>query len=203
MRIERGINMEKIITLGINRVEKEAFEKHSRDTDDRWYLNKPTGSLWGSTYTPDDEYVSDWERWCDANGYAHYNNGIIYTLTSDARIYTIDSLHDFIELLTRYPLPEPTELRMAGTRVYLDFSKIMKDYDVLHLTRNGNCETHLIWNHPEIDVGGKKYRISDLNSWDIESWLILNFDSIDLDSVELYEKKLTKEMVAEEMPEIL
>ena len=75
----------------------------------------------------------------------------------------------------------------------------MRDYDVIHLTHNGNQETHLLWDRPEMYVDGKKFRVSDLNSWDVESWLILNFDSIDLDSVELYEKKLTKAMASEEM----
>ena len=188
--------MDKIISLGIDELRRDVFHPHTKSNElELYYLNKPYGSLWGSTYTPDDKYVSDWERWADGEDFAHYTYGIVYELKRDARVYTIDSLDDFVELLKMYPFPDPMyrdiNIRQIA-RLYLDFCKLMGDYDAIHLTHNGNAETHLIWNYPEIDVAGKKYGITNLNSWDVESWLILNFDSIDLDSVELYEKKTYK-----------
>ena len=86
--------MEKIITLGIRELSRDRFHTHpnmDKPELDKWFMNKPAGSLWGSTYTPDDEYVSDWERWADGEDYCHYNDGVIYTLNPDTRIYTIDS----------------------------------------------------------------------------------------------------------------
>ena len=153
--------------------------------------------MWGSTYTPDDKYASDWERWADGEDFAHYTYGIVYELKRDARVYTIDSLDDFVELLKMYPFPDPmyrdvnVNIRPLA-RLYLDFCKIMQDYDAIHLTHNGNAETHLIWNYPEIDVAGKKYGITNLNSWDVESWLIMNFHAIDLDSCRIWKRDESK-----------
>ena len=190
--------MNEIITLGIDQLLYSKFKTHNECDDELYYyLNKPSGCLWGSTYTPEDKYVSDWERFADRECFASYDHGVLYTLNNSARIYTINTLHDWITLLEKYPLPDPIHNRHInlyfGCKVYLNFPLLIKDYDVIHLTKEGSAMLHLLWgNVPEISVDGKMYKISDLNAWDVESWLIMNFHAIDLDSCRIWKRDESK-----------
>lgn len=188
---------EDILTLGIMELSKEKFNSHAnatkQDIDYYYFLNKPFGSLWGSTFTPSEEFCSDWDRWCTAEQYEMYVSGVLYTLKESARIYTIDSIEDFIFLLKKYPLFDEMYIHCNGhEKIFLNYSEIIKDFDAIHLTHKGNNETHLIWDRPEIKVQGKTCTISDLNAWDVESWCILNFDVIDLDSCRRYDMEENK-----------
>lgn len=184
--------MNKIITLGIDTLDEDKFNHHltSAKKQHMSALNKPAGSLWGSTFTPDEDYCSDWHRWSDQEEYATYTTGCIYQLKSTARVYTIDTVDDLVGLLKRYPYISYLGNWVHPLTVYIDYNKVCQDIDAIHLTHNGNNQTHLLWGHDviPIQVGGNNIscKISDLNSWDVESWLILNFDCIDLKSVQQY-----------------
>ena len=51
-----------ILSLGFNSFDASKFES-TRNSSDYMFLNKPKGGFWGSTFTPEDTYVSDWVRW--------------------------------------------------------------------------------------------------------------------------------------------
>ena len=183
-----------IITMGKKELKKELFDHHIDVSEEiikeMMYLNKPVGSLWGSTFTPNEKHCSDWVRWCDESTYRPADYGVIYSLHKNARIYTIDSQEDLGELVRRYPAFDDRELNVPGRRrkVYLNFGEISKDFDVIHLTDKGNIANHSYFNMAEVEIQGDKYSVFSLNSWDVETWLILNFDAVDLQSVRLYEK---------------
>lgn len=117
---------------------------------------KPTGGIWASTLLPLEENLSAWADWCISEDY-HVNELreiCIFSLKETARIATIDSFNDLIELHSKYPCKGILEDK------YLDFEKLSHDYDVIHLTENGQMAT----------------RLTSLNlyRWDCESFLIMN-----------------------------
>ena len=188
---------ERILTLGIERLCREKFNHINNFSNEEILtyssMNKPPGSLWGSTFTPGEKYCSDWDRWCTANCnpkmYDKYSScAATYKLSDAARLYTIDSLDDWLSLLRKYPSIDNSFVHMDGVpKVFLDYEKLVNDIDCIHLTINGNRKTHWLWN-TEIDISGQTCSVSHLNSWDVESWLILNFDAVDLDTCQLYER---------------
>ena len=177
--------------MGMRELKKELFNRHvnasEKDITSSMLLNKPVGSLWGSTFTPNEKHCSDWDRWSDEEAYRHSNYGVVYTLHENARIYTIDSQKDLVELACKYPAFYELGYRRQKS-AYLNFTEIVKDFDVIHLTDSGNIANHSYFNTPEVEIQGNKYSVYSLNSWDVETWLILNFDVVDLQSVRLYEK---------------
>jgi len=127
------------------------------------HFTKPIGGLWTSTYTPDEEYCSDWIRWC-AYEMPEWLTGECYVLypRKDARIYTIDSYSDLERLFRKYGI------RVVDTFAVLDWERIAKDYDAVHLTHKGMMETHLS-------------RPLSLYGWDCEStvWFRNVFEKVE------------------------
>ena len=70
----------KILSAGIDEINfdisADSFNGHMT------FLNKPSNALWGSTYTPQDYYKSDWLCWCINEDFEldRYNHGVIYNL---------------------------------------------------------------------------------------------------------------------------
>lgn len=99
-------------------------------------------------------------------------SGWVARLKPDARVATIDSLDDLKKLVERYPAKtDPDVAGMTGGR--LDFERMAKDYDVIHLTSDGQRRTRM----PHSLIGDKP---PDLYGWDLASSLILNKDALDL-----------------------
>lgn len=108
--------------------------------------NKPTGGLWTSTYTPDDEYASDWQRGRATNGliqvaYPKQVRLSVYRLYPDpeARILHIASLDDALEFTRAYHLatiPFPASMRGVAmlTPELTDWQRAARSYDAVHLT---------------------------------------------------------------------
>ncbi len=126
---------------------------------------KSTTGLWTSSWREETQ-DSDWVEWCRGENFGDPDKDQWFLLTPriDARIYMIDSLTDLERLLIQYEWYSPLAKKIARTvgrehaRYYtsIDFERLSKEYDALHLTEYGNGQLHL------------SYPL-DLNAWDSES----------------------------------
>lgn len=144
-----------IISFGKKVLTEEGFVPPKND----WV--KPIGGLWGSTYTPNQEYASDWQRWCMEERFGIDNEAaVIFTMKENAKVYEIDCREDLDYLAKRYNLKGSVFLTT------LDFEKMAAaGYGAIHLTADGQEETRFS-------------RPYSLYGWDAECWLILRFDAI-------------------------
>lgn len=98
---------------------------------------KPLYGLWTSTYADES---SAWVDWCLAEDFGNPHACSWWVLQPDpsSRVYVIDSAADLCVLCERYPDPTMAGL---GTLAFLDFERIARDYDGLHLTESGQWAT--------------------------------------------------------------
>jgi hypothetical protein len=141
-----------------------------RNDDASVYRKKPaqgTG-LWTSTWQEETQ-DSGWVEWCRGADFGEPENRIWFLLTpaEDARLLIIDSYHDMVTLIRRFPLRH----RLHGASLSsiaeeaglgadhftgFDFERMAEEYDGLHLTEQAAGALHL------------SYPL-DMNSWDCES----------------------------------
>ena len=175
---------ERILVAGINKIDPCRFTKTTGSmTNILDTLNKPNGGLWGSTYTPDATYPSDWIRWVKEEDYKvnRYNHGISFTLSNDATICEIDSAETYREIIKPYAV----EIRRSSSPIFhntlvLDWNKISKKYDVFHLTEYAFWSMRLpIDDRLKTDMG----YLPNFYSYDCETWIIFNLECIDHESI--------------------
>jgi hypothetical protein len=128
-------------------------------------INKPTGGLWTSSAC--DKYLSDWVKWCIDNCQIDWATGMnAYKLIpkSTAKIFTIDSKEDADLLANKYGVTG----QYTGSFLNVDWVRISKDYDAVHLTYEGQIETRMI-------------QKNSLYGWDCEStvWFRDVFEKIE------------------------
>ncbi len=138
------------------------------------FTRKPFGGLWTSSYTPNEEYCSEWIQWT-CNEEPRWATGICYLLEpeDDIKVYTIDKAEDLEKLFEMYP-------RIVDNYAFdINWKQVCKDYDAIHLTSNGQWATR--YETPK--YGGKL----NLYGWDTEStfWCRPKFKEIKyIDDVE-------------------
>jgi len=119
--------------------------------------NKPIGGLWTSTYTPDEEYCSEWIEWLCFNA-PEWVTGNCYLLIPEdnIKVYEIDKAEDLEKLFEKYGFDTPFGC-------FINWEKVCKDYDAIHLTSAGQWRTR---------EGTPKYgdRLN-LYGWETESTL--------------------------------
>lgn len=173
----------KLITTGISELDIQRFTPITNDKYD--FRNKPLGGLWASTYYEDEEYgySSEWISFCRYDFFRDaeqnlidkylqkYKNGVIFEIKDDSKICEIDNISDYLRILKTYS-------RIVEEKMALDFEKLSKDYDVIHLTENAVNEMRFILDYRNI---------IDFYSWDCESFIIFNLDCIDMDNSQVVE----------------
>jgi len=137
-------------------IDKSMLDKNKFKPIEDWILNKPSGGLWSSDYTPDEEYLSFWHEYSvktygDSN---HDLEAVIFEFKDDARILTINSRDDWELAQRRF-----SKGRLFKTK-HFSFEKASMYYDIIHVTANA------------VDT------ISDFWSYAIDSKIIMNFDCI-------------------------
>jgi len=94
-----------------------------------------------------------WRDWCEDENWGRSDDDSVYRLTVDGSvdIYVIDS-HDDLRFSKRYP----------------DYESVFKEYDGIHLTREGQIDTR---------IGSE----ADLCGWDVECvlWDDWHFTSVE------------------------
>jgi hypothetical protein len=110
---------------------------------------KPYGELWASPV--DSNY--GWKQWCTAAEFAvlSLERSFDFQLAADARVFQIDSRADLLKL---------SLLESLGFIAVPDFETIMKTWDVLFLTDEGQAAT--------------RFSQPSLCGWDCECILVLN-----------------------------
>lgn len=174
----------KLITTGITEIREELCHPVLNDLMDN--RNKPLGGLWASTYFQDEEnnHLSSWidfcltDYWVDDQGWLDkYSHGVIFELNPNSKICEIDCLVDYLAVLEKYSINYKTCRYKKG----LDFEKLSKDYDAIHLTDNAVREMRFV-----LDIDD----IMDFYSWDVESFVLFNLNCINRESIQyvkLYE----------------
>lgn len=132
------------------------FRREVTPVRNRDYFVKPFDGLWTSTYT---EGTSAWVEWCRAEEFGNPDKQTWFILEPDAsaRIYEIDTLDDLLFLLAHYPHPDREQAIYGRFMAYLDFERISRDYDAIHLTDAGQWTT--------------RFSEPSLNGWDCECTL--------------------------------
>lgn len=122
----------------------ERFNKPQNDIT-RAAVHKPRGGLWTSTYDPMEG--SAWLRWCKDQGFeAPPWHGFLIKPDPSAVIYMIDSVPDIELLFERYgyqPFIDLSQELITHQRLTqsLDFEKISRDFDAIHITERGHEAT--------------------------------------------------------------
>jgi len=154
--------------LGLKKPTKKEFDKITNMAKG---MNKPCGGLWTSSYFKDKK--CGWEEWIEKEEFDEdkYAKKWIVTINKDVKVLTIDSHKDMEKAYEDFPF--------LGDRLVpeLDYEKIAKKYDIVHLTENGFKECNL----GEIGkyIPTFKFLMLTFDSWDCESSLILNWKCIE------------------------
>lgn len=120
---------------------------------------KPTqGGLWTSSYLSRGEFCSDWHRWTKDKNFMvpQLEDCWMITPDPDARIYNVDTFEDLKWLVQNYRQTIPT---YRESEYDIDWEKVAKDFDAVHLTTRGQIQT--------------RYTKPGFYEWDAEStvWL--------------------------------
>jgi hypothetical protein len=95
---------------------------------------KPTGGLWTSTYTPDDEHPSNWVEWSTLEQFAVDKYAERWLLEpDDCRVAHVVTQDDLADLLATYRLevPKLEGLGLSFEKSLLDFEALAEDFDAL------------------------------------------------------------------------
>ena len=141
----------------VDRIKNKSF----RPIKNHKYKPKPYGGLWFSEYTPDEEFVSSWQKFNindnlfvdDVTG-----DGIVFDIDTCANIYRIDSYEDALSLCQNYG--DPSKDSFFGK--WINWEKVASKYDGVYLSTRG------------IDNGALRI----MRSWDIESGVLFNIKHI-------------------------
>ena len=112
---------------------------------------KPKGGLWVS---PKNDDLTIWEHFCSSENFNTHKLSIRnkILISNEAKVCTMNTLEDFHRLHKEYPA-------FQGSQPAIDWIAMSKNFDVFHLTEQGQAETRM----PTIMYG-----------WDIETIFIFN-----------------------------
>lgn len=145
-----------------------SFKKIQKITNGS-FIKPKRGGIWTSSYTPLDDFLSDWHQWCHCEMQSWIpKNKYLIIPRNDADVFLIKGMNELL-FLTRY-----FSLGSCGSIIYLDFEKMENYFDALSLTEEGQWNTRLT--HPS------------LYGWDSESTLWFSAESIK--QVILYDWKM-------------
>lgn len=83
----------------------------------RNWWDKPAGGLWASPLAEDGNTF--WEQWCSYEGYTARGQHRYKVTVNSEKVFTIDNLKDYKDLVTQYPT-------MRGGEVVLDYERMSR-----------------------------------------------------------------------------
>lgn len=185
--------MSRILVAGISEIDLSRFnnpaDKLIEEVCIISYLNKPNGCLWGSTMTPNAEFLSDWVRWVWQEDFhiGKYKKGISFTLKKKSRICTIDTPEDYKNMMKTYSKLMYTEGEYRNSSVnrrIIDFKKLANDYDAFHLTESAFWEMRFpLFRRGDWYRDEEGIEFGDFYSYDCETWILFNLDCINKGSI--------------------
>lgn len=133
------MNNNKFIMVGAPIISKELFRSILRPLNN--YSFKPSGGFWACKHINNISNISEWftHLMYDANSIALYKNlnqSTIFALKDSAKILTIDSSEQILELAKKYPsyhhiLGYHSEINDSNTM--FDFEILAQDYDGVYI----------------------------------------------------------------------
>jgi len=130
-------------------------------------LPKPWGGRWVSSWNP--ETGSDWVQWTlDQVPDWFEERGTVCEIDPNARILLIENRQDLRNILEVYP----GRMGFEGNQ-HIDYEKLAKDYDGIHVTKEG------------VNRVGGLYSTPNLDGWDVESTVLFRDVFRDCKSVNL------------------
>ncbi len=156
------------IHYGSDHLIKEKVTEMKHEAGSNMYINKPDFGLWGSPV--DCEF--GWKEWCESEDFHTdtLDQYFVFKVKDGAKIFTVrknDDVSDY--LLTPYLYT----LEYMFPPKYIDFNKIMKEYDGMELIHGDN--------YMDLHYGY-------FYSWDVDSIVVWNPDVIEV--VRKYTQKL-------------
>ena len=151
--------MSKIIKPQLFCTRKKEFGKILPVKNIICYPVKPTGGLWTSTYTPNDEYPSAWVKWCikEQPEWIKDINFFLLIPKENVNVFIINSFDDLKYLCERFIWPKADSISDVKIFAPLDWEEIAEYYDGVMLTEKGERET--------------RHSYPSLYGWDCESTL--------------------------------
>lgn len=139
------------IHYGADAFSMEKFEERRQNPHNNRYINKPPYGLWASPIDAD----LGWKDWCEAEEFHtdRLDKSFTFTLSDNAKILVVTSNDDIKDYISDFD-------KRVSLFKYLDFDKIMRDYDCMELV-------HTYGHYDELHGGF-------FNSWDVDSIVIWN-----------------------------
>lgn len=144
--------------------------------------HKPYGGLWCSSYSQD--YISDWFRYCKKEGLGICGErnlekikGHLIEVDENTRIYKVETEQDWIDFIEKYHLKVKSILSDEAYDLFIDYEKLAKEYDVLHI-QNQKVTRYLNSSDIPSFEGLEFHWFPNHVYFDAESSLILNKEVI-------------------------
>lgn len=149
------------IHYGSNQLFKDKVTEMKRLAGSNMWINKPDFGLWGSPV--DCEF--GWKDWCESEDFRTdaLDQYFVFKVKDGAKIFTVREDSDVSDYL--YAQHLYTLEYMFPPRNYIDFDKIMKEYDGMELIHEGNYSS-LYYTY--------------FYSWDVDSIVVWNPDVIEV-----------------------
>lgn len=153
----------KYITYGKGNVFCKDLLPDKNDLDTKIsFINKVPGTLWGSPI--DAKY--GWEKWCkDWNFHLELlrkDNCFTWSLKPTAKVLYISSIKDLNKI------PYVKQNMFLFENVFVDYSKIIQEYDAMELCMDNGHIGHMFVSEEE----------QCFNSWDCDSIMVFNKEMI-------------------------
>ena len=137
-------------------------------TNNRSFLNKPSGGLWSSPKKSE----WGWKDWCESEMFrekSYFKVGFKFKLKKSAKIFVLDTAQDYLELPEDYFIDHKY---IPGAAKSLNWEKMSEIYDAFLLTECGLNETR--------ELGFDPFSPGRLGFcyWDCETLLVFSLDCI-------------------------
>ena len=148
------------IHYGSNQLIKDKVTEMKREAGSNMYINKPDFGLWGSPV--DCEF--GWKEWCESEDFRTdtLDRYFVFKVKDGDKIFTVRKNDDVSDYLYT---PHLFTLKYMFPPKYIDFDKIMKEYDGMELIHGDN--------YMDLHYGY-------FYSWDVDSIVVWNPDVIEV-----------------------
>lgn len=135
---------------------------------------KPSGGMWGSMPTKNNQYISDWHEWAIKEDFCvnKLQNVMEFTLNPNAKVLRIKNIKDLEIVATDFPVDKSLELidmkEYYGFNCSVSWETISKYFDAVIVTEHIS-----IWDVPSICIFNPD-AIESFKNYTIEEYAEIN-----------------------------
>lgn len=158
------VGKEKLEAIKFNKVKNNSINQFDR----------PTGGLWSCVFDENDEYKSQWVKFCCFNMNEWLTEKCVkFKLKEDAKILVVNSYEKVKSLVSEYPrsMDEVKSNLFDLDKKYVDFEKLSKDCDGIFVDFDWYRKFRL-----EHNESAEYSHIFE--QWNVSSLLLFNIDCI-------------------------